>query len=369
MRILIDARKIADYGIGTYIRGIGAACARLAPEHEFVFLGDPADGARWALSGDNIKWVHNSSPKYGARELLTLSWQALGQRANLFHAPHYVYPVMLPCPGVVTIHDCIHLRFPKQLQSKLAPSYARFMLRRAVRSAARILTGSEATRSDLVELVQAEPSKIEVIPYGCDDFFFEKVSAEELRQARQQHRLEQRFLLYVGNVKRHKNIDRLLAAFGRVVAGHRDVELVLVGAEAGASEPISSRSQELDLEDRVRILGYVPRERLRALYTLAEAFVFPSLYEGFGLPPLEAMACGTPVVAGRSSSLPEVVGHAGLLVNPRKVDAIADAISLLLDHDELRVALGRRGREQARSFTWDRTAERTLEVYERIAGR
>jgi len=367
MRIVIDARKVGDYGIGTYIQGLGRVAATMEPSDEFVYLGNPEEASGEPITGPNVSWASNLSRKYGMGELVSVSWQARRLGADVFHSPHYVYPVMLPCPGVVSIHDCIHLRFPRHLPNKAALQYARTMLKRAVRASQRVLTGSESTRSDLVELVDADPAKIEVIPYGCDSYFLEDVDPREIEAVKREKALDRPFLLFVGNAKPHKNLGRLLDAFALLIKRYPDLDLVLVGGEQTAIKALLSNHAQPALADRVRLLGYLSKPELRAVYTLAEVFVFPSLYEGFGLPPLEAMACSTPVVAGRCSSLPEVVGHAGLLVNPRKVDAIADAVRILLDDSMLRNAFGERGREQARGFTWEKAARRTLDVYAEVA--
>jgi glycosyltransferase involved in cell wall biosynthesis len=368
MRIIVDARKAADYGIGTYIRQLGAACARLAPADEFVFLGDVAAGDdAIPLSGPNIRWEPNPSANYGVTELFSVSLQVRKLHGDVFHAPHYIYPVMLPCPGVVTVHDCIHLRFPGQLPNPATALYAKVMMRRAVRAADRVLVGSEATRADLIELVEADPTKIEVIPHGCDPFFLAAVDEEELAGIRRQLGLERRFLLSASNIKPHKNLKRLLQAFGQLQGDYPDLDLVVAGGDFSEHPELQALCAEQGIEDRVRSLGFLPKRELRGLYHLAEVFVFPSLYEGFGLPPLEAMACGTAVVASRSSAIPEVVGHSGLLVNPFRVQAIAEAVRSLLDNDNLRRALGAQGRSHARQFDWNESARRVLEVYRRVA--
>ena len=380
MRIVVDARKAADYGIGTYIRRLGTACARLSPSDEFVFLGDveTIDGEARAASveqpgvsahvlhGDNISWAPNSSANYGFAELLSVSWQVRKLGGDVFHAPHYVFPMFLPCPGVVTVHDCIHLRFPRQLPNPAAGVYAKVMIRRAVRAADRVLVGSEATRADLVELVDADPSKIDVIPYGCDPFFLEPVDGDELERVRAKHGLARPFLLSVTNIKPHKNIGRLIEAFAQLHRDYKDLELVIAGGDIAAHPELGELITQHRLDDHVRALGFVPKSELRALYHLAQIFVFPSLYEGFGFPPLEAMACGTAVVASRSSAIPEVVGRSGLLVNPFRVDAIAEAIRSLLQNDGFRQAIGRQGRSRAEAFDWDDSARRVLAVYREV---
>jgi alpha-1,3-rhamnosyl/mannosyltransferase len=379
MRIIVDARKAADYGIGTYIRRLGDAFAHLAPTDEFIFLGKateetnaPADTAspvgRVARpTGDNISWQPNTSANYGATELLSVSWQVRRLEGDVFHAPHYVYPLMVPCPGVVTIHDCIHLRFPRQLPNPAASLYTRLMLRRAVRAADGVIAVSQATRADLIELVDADGSKIEVIPNGCDPFFLERVDERELDEIRNKYGLQRPFLLNVANIKPHKNLKRLLQAFGSLCDDYPDLELVIAGGTLEDHPELEAVCRSCNIGQRVRSLGFLPKRELRGLYNLARIFVFPSLYEGFGLPPLEAMACGTPVVAARASAIPEVVGRAGLLVNPFRVDSIAAAIRSLLENDTFRKALGSQGRQRARTFDWDETARRVLDVYRSVA--
>lgn len=378
MRIIVDARKAADYGIGTYIRRLGDACARLSPDDEFVFLGRvdgagvPEESARSSgeqpmLSGSNVSWQPNRSASYGVAELLSVSWQVRDLEGDVFHAPHYVYPLFVPCPGVVTIHDCIHLRFPRQLPNPAAATYARWMMRRAVRAADRVIAVSQATRADLIELVDADGGKIEVIPHGCDPFFLAPVPDEELDEIRRKYGLERPFLLSVTNIKPHKNLKRLLQAFGQLHRHYPDLELVIAGGSLQRHPDLQAVCEECHVGARVRSLGYLPKTELRALYNMAHVFVFPSLYEGFGLPPLEAMACGAAVVASRSSAIPEVVGHSGLLVNPYRVEAIAEAVRSLLENDSFRRALGAQGKRRAREFDWDDTARRVLDVYHAVA--
>ena len=379
MRIVIDARKVADYGIGTYIRQLGAACARLSSDDEFIFLGQTgvpdAEGQPAAASasgevpipaGDNVRWEHNKSGNYRLGELFSVSWQTRRLGADLFHAPHYVYPFLVPCPGIVTIHDCIHLRFPGQLPSRWASLYARAMIRRAVGSADRVLTVSHATKADLVELVNADPARVHVIPHGCDPFFCAEAPEEELAAVRERHGLDRPFLLCVTNIKPHKNIKRLIEAFGQLAGNYPDLDLVIAGGRLEEHAELDRLRSELALEHRIHSLGFLPKQEIRALYRNALIFVFPSLYEGFGLPPLEAMACGTPVVASRSSALPEVIERGGLLVNPFRVDAIAEAVRSLLENDNFRLALGLQGRRRAAAFDWDKSASRVLEIYHEV---
>ena len=373
MRIVVDARKAGgqDYGIGTYIRRLGETCARLSPSDDFVFLGKadrvdgkdvPRDAAR--ITGDNVTWEPNPSANYSLRELVSIAWQVRDLRGDVFHAPHYVYPLMLPCPGVVTIHDCIHLRFPQQFPKPGSNLYARMMIRRAVAKSDRVLTVSEATRADLVELVNADPSKIEVIPHGCDPYFLETVDDRELRNVAKKYSLARPFLLSVANIKPHKNLKRLLESFGQLRRDYDDLDLVIAGGDFYPE--LQAACESYGVKDRVRQLGFLKKKDLRALYNLARIFVFPSLYEGSGLPPLEAMACGTPVVASSNSAIPEVVGHNGLLVNPYRVDAITEAIRSLLEDSSFRNKLGAQGKIRAQEFDWNESARRVLDVYREV---
>ena len=373
MRIVVDARKAGgqDYGIGTYIRRLGETCARLSPSDDFVFLGKadrvdgkdvPRDAAR--ITGDNVTWEPNPSANYSLRELVSIAWQVRDLRGDVFHAPHYVYPLMLPCPGVVTIHDCIHLRFPQQFPKPGSNLYARMMIRRAVAKSDRVLTVSEATRADLVELVNADPSKIEVIPHGCDPYFLETVDDRELSNVAKKYSLARPFLLSVANIKPHKNLKRLLESFGQLRRDYDDLDLVIAGGDFYPE--LQAACESYGVKDRVRQLGFLKKKDLRALYNLARIFVFPSLYEGSGLPPLEAMACGTPVVASSNSAIPEVVGHNGLLVNPYRVDAITEAIRSLLEDSSFRNKLGAQGKIRAQEFDWNESARRVLDVYREV---
>ena len=373
MRIVVDARKAGgqDYGIGTYIRRLGETCARLSPSDDFVFLGKadrvdgkdvPRDAAR--ITGDNVTWEPNPSANYSLRELVSIAWQVRDLRGDVFHTPHYVYPLMLPCPGVVTIHDCIHLRFPQQFPKPGSNLYARMMIRRAVAKSDRVLTVSEATRADLVELVNADPSKIEVIPHGCDPYFLETVDGRELSNVAKKYSLARPFLLSVANIKPHKNLKRLLESFGQLRRDYDDLDLVIAGGDFYPE--LQAACESYGVKDRVRQLGFLKKKDLRALYNLARIFVFPSLYEGSGLPPLEAMACGTPVVASSNSAIPEVVGHNGLLVNPYRVDAITEAIRSLLEDSSFRNKLGAQGKIRAQEFDWNESARRVLDVYREV---
>ena len=371
MRVLIDARKANDFGIGTYIRGLVRSCCRLRPEWEFVLVGAPeqVDASPAAWFGDNARWLADRSSKYSLRELSSLTRHARDTAADLFHAPHYVYPVGLRCPGVVTIHDCIHLRFPRQLPRPLgflpralSRRYAHAMMRHAVRSASCVIAVSEATRRDLIEWVGAPEHGVVTIFNGTDPYFGQQPPADLEQDISERLRLPERYVLFVGNAKPHKNLPRLIEAFGRIAAADPGLQLLLVG-RVGAIEALTA-SVGSEAAARIRDLGFVDRAELRTLYRRASVLCMPSLFEGFGLPALEAMACGTPVVAAEAGALPELIGDAGILVPPGRVEAIAAGLDTILRDPERAASLAAAGPERAAHFSWERAARETLAQYE-----
>jgi glycosyltransferase involved in cell wall biosynthesis len=286
-------------------------------------------------------------------------------QVDLFHAPHYVVSPLVRRPYVVTIHDCIHLRFPEYLPNRMAPLYARVMMRQAARRAARVLTVSQASKLDILHYLHMPAEKVDVVANGLDEALASAPDAATLARVADRYQLTTPFVLYAGNIKPHKNVDRLIEAYAILRRrGMTDVDLVIIGDNLSKYPELRRLVQRFQLHPHVRFLGFVPGDTLAALYRLARAFVFPSLYEGFGLPPLEAMAAGTPVVTSNVSSLPEVVGDAALLVDPMDAGAIADAMARLLTDDALHSELSRRGPARAREFSWDIAAQQVHAVYQ-----
>jgi glycosyltransferase involved in cell wall biosynthesis len=354
--IVIDARKIADYGIGTYIRGLVRGLAALDGESRYRLLA-PA-GGRQLLAGlpSNFGWVEEDSPGYSLREQVAVS-RRLGELApDLFHSPHYVLPAKTPKRVVVTIHDLIHLVHPEFLPNRLALSYARFMLQRAVRRATRILTVSEATARDLTGRLGIPAARIAAIWNGVDERFREATPRAATVERLAVLGLEPGYFLFVGNPKPHKNLETLLAAFAGLESA--SARLVIAGEKRA--------HKEKDRDSRVVSLGRIDDPLLPALYGGAAALVFPSLYEGFGLPVVEAMAAGAPVLASSTPAVAEVAGSAAVLVDPLDVDGWTKAMRRLQTDPELRDDLARRGRERAAAFSWIETARRTLAVYREV---
>jgi len=369
MRIAIDARKLHDFGIGTYIRNLVTELGALDLETRYVLLTRREDAATATAAGTNFEAVIETSRPYSFAEQWHVPRAAARARADLLHEPHYVLPPLTRCKTVVTIHDCIHLRFPEYLPSKAASVYAHTMIRLAARKADRVLTVSDASKRDILHYTGIAPEKVVVVHNGLDARFAAAPDAEAVERVRQRFQLDHPFVLYVGNIKPHKNLERLIAAFAAMRAdGPEGLKLVVIGDETSRHPGLRQAVHRHRLDKHVRFFGFQPAATLVIFYRLARAFVFPSLYEGFGLPPLEAMANETPVVTSNLSSLPEVAGDAALLVDPYDVTAIADGIRRAVTDEALRQTLIARGRARAREFSWTRAASDTLTVYRQVLG-
>jgi alpha-1,3-rhamnosyl/mannosyltransferase len=365
MKVALDARKIDDFGIGTYIQGLlGALPAVGRPETLVAYLPPgrrpaPADALAW---GARARWQPVSARPYSVGELWQLALAARRDRADLYHAPHYVCPPFLPCPAVVTVHDLIHLRFPPRHRHPVAPLYARLMLRLAVRRGRRLITVSESTRRDLVARLRARPERIRVIPNGVGAPFEPGAAPEHPDAALAALGVEPPYFLFVGNPLPHKNLAGLLDAFAALPPALG--RLVLAGIPPAARGHVDGLCAARSLGGRVRVLAPVPAPTLARLYQGARALVCPSLWEGFGLAALEAMACGAPVLAADRGGLPEVVRDAGLLVDPTDVDALREGMYTLAVQESLRAALRVRGLARAQAFSWRHVAEATVAVYQ-----
>jgi glycosyltransferase involved in cell wall biosynthesis len=353
MRVAIDCRKIADYGIGTYIRGLLTAFATADDETEFVLFVPPRCVSA-VPACDRFRIVHEDTPNYSVRELFAVQRQIERANVDLFHAPHYVTP-LATVPMVVTIHDLIHLLFPEATSNLLAPFYAQWMIGRSISRARVVLVPSSTVRASILEKYPEAQEKIVVSSNGVDADFFDDVDASMQAKVLEACGLEPNgYFLYVGNDKPHKNLELLLEAYLESCDHFPDLKLALVGREF----------QGIPDLPRVVKTGFVTRDELRALYRGAFALVLPSLYEGFGLPAIEAMASGTPVIASSGGALPEVVGDAALRFDPVSRTLLEDAMRRLAGDESLRRSLVDKGLRRARSFAWHATARTTLEAYE-----
>jgi glycosyltransferase involved in cell wall biosynthesis len=371
MKIAIDARKWRDYGIGTYVRNLVRHLAHLDRETTYFLFCDDADQSELRDLAENFVPVVDDSDGYGVREHVSIPLKLHRLGVDLLHSPHYVLPLLCRTRSVVTIHDCIHLLFPQYLPNRMAFQYAKFMMGSAISRSALVFTVSEASRRDILRFYpRADPDRLLVVPNAIDEAILESPGEEEMERVKERYQIRGRFVLYAGNIKPHKNLDRLIAAFAllRHRSGFDDLKLLIIGDETSRHGFLRRKVEEAGVRQDVRFFGFVPARTLAALYRLASVFAFPSLYEGFGLPPLEAMACGTPVVTSRISSIPEVVGDAAVLVDPHSVEDIAGGIDVVLNDATLRAELVARGHERVQHFSWERSVRAIHAGYMRALG-
>ncbi|HKC57375.1 MAG TPA: glycosyltransferase family 1 protein [Vicinamibacterales bacterium] len=367
MRIAIDARKLHDFGIGTYIRNLLRHLSRIDRANEYVLLCHEPDMGVAATLGPNFRAVLERARNYSVAEQVHVPWVLMREKPAVYHAPHYVLPFAVRCRSVVTIHDCIHLMFPQYLPNRAAHAYARGAMWSAARRSDRILTVSEASKRDILHFFNVPPEKISVVYNAIDERFWIEPPEEEVERVRERFQLHQRFVLYVGGIKPHKNLVRLIEAFAELRKGEfEELKLLIIGDEISKAPALRRAVHIHKLHKHVRFLGFLPDETLAALYRLAAVFVFPSLYEGFGLPPLEAMASGTPVVTSNVSSLPEVAGDAAMLVDPYDVASIVAGMRRVLSDPALADEMRRKGLIRARDFSWERSVARTHDIYQLV---
>src|SRR5262245_51011373 len=357
-----------DFGIGTYIRNLLRHLARIDTAAEYVVLCRAEDREALSHVGPNFRPVTETAANYSIGEQVRIPLALSRERIDLFHAPHYVLPPLVRCRSVVTIHDCIHLMFPQYLPGRLALHYAQTSISLATRRATRVMTVSESSKRDILRFVEAPAEKIDVIYNAYDERFTVEPREEDVVRVRERFQLHDEFVLYAGNVKPHKNLERLIDAFDLVrKRGLDHLKLVIIGDDISKYTALRRGVHFHQLHKFVRFLGYLPEETLAVMYRLAGVFVFPSLYEGFGLPPLEAMASGTPVVTSNVSSLPEVAGDAAVLVDPYDAHAIADGIHRVLSDETLRRDLRKKGVARAGQFSWETSVRRVYKIYMQVA--
>lgn len=362
----IDARKLKDFGIGSYIRNLLEAVARRPESEEFRFRiysrradrdGLPSLPAHFDVAEEN-------SPGYSVAELTAFAWRLLRDRLDLFHATHYVLPPLTRARAVVTIHDIIHVLYPQFLPNRLAHLYARAMIRRSLTRADRIITVSYNSKRDLVDYFSVAPSRIDVIYNGVSACFAAEVSEDERRRVTAALRLPVPYLLFLGGEKPHKNVQNVVRAFAEARRSSAlPHTLVLAGPLPSNPARLDALIAALDLERSIVRTGILPEADLPAVYAGADVFLYPTLYEGFGLPVIEAMACGVPVLTSSTSALQEIAGGYAYLADPMDVEAIARGIVTLTTDQKIRSDFRELGKKRALDFSWDKAAERTLEVY------
>jgi glycosyltransferase involved in cell wall biosynthesis len=381
LRIGIDytAAVRQGAGIGRYTRELVRALAELDRDNDYVLFA-AAGGQRLADKGWPSNFQMRSVPL--SDRALAILWYRLQLPlwvelvtgpVDIFHSPDFVLPPVRrarPEHGrrtktLVTVHDLSFIRYPQCADANLR-AYLNKVVPRSVHRADLVLADSQNTKDDLVELMDLEHNRIEVIYPGIEERFRSIEDQALLEEVRKRYNLPPRFILGLGTLQPRKNFTHLIQAYSLLVTRYPLLHLVIAGGKGWLYEEIFATVEQLDLAEKVVFPGFVADQDLPALYNLADLFVFPSLYEGFGLPPLEALACGTPVVTSNASSLPEVVGEAGLMVGATDVEALAETMKRVLEDNALREGMIAKGVEQARKFTWQKAAAKLLNLYETL---
>ena len=349
MKIAVDARMINMSGIGTYIQNLMKKnCYNIA-------LGNKEDIER--ISGD-IDIIKFYSPIYGIKEQLKFPYRKLRkQKPDVLHVPHYNVPIFYRGKMVVTIHDLTHLVLPEFLPNKFAKFYAKFMIWIAIKKSEKILTDSENTKNDILKLFKVNPEKIKVSLLGVGEEFVKK-EKDVIYYLYDKFSIpkDKKILMYVGNLKPHKNLERLLEAYSKTESKDETC-LLLVGKAFEKYNVLEDKEKNLGIEKNVIHTGIVSQEELVDLYNLADLFIFPSLYEGFGLPVLEALNCGTTVICSNTSSITEVGGDFAEYFDPYKIEEITKKIDENLDKE----VDYKKVREYTEQFNWRKTAQEFLE--------
>jgi glycosyltransferase involved in cell wall biosynthesis len=375
LKIAIDIRRMTEFGVGTYIRNVVRTLGRLDRQNKYLLIGSPAKVEEIGVLPPNfhaVPLLASDRTVQGYREFRT----AL-QRLNcdLVHIPNlFSVPRMLPCPYVMTVHDMLEHMSRAREQSGFWRSVHFQMTKRVLAGAARIFAVSNFTCNEIEKLFEIPSDRVEVVYNAIDERFLHgHATAPERDLIARRYQVTYPFLLYAGRISPHKNVVRMIEAFSALKTelerdqAYPDLKLIIIGDDLSGNPDLRRTVVRSGVQHDVRFLGFVPIEVLRIFYDEAKIFVFPSLYEGFGLPPLEAMVHGTPVVTSNVSSLPEVVGNAAVLVNPENVFEIMRALHRVLMDKPLRDRMKERGYQQAAKFSWETSVRRILEAYGQIA--
>lgn len=367
---------MTEFGVGTYTRNVVRTLGRLDRENKYFLIGSPEKVKEIGSLPANFHTVPLLEPDTTTKGYFEFRVILKRLECDLVHIPHLFWiPRALPCPYVMTVHDLLEHMSRAKGRSNLRRSLHYQLTRHVLRSAARIFAVSQFSKSEIEKLFGIPSSRIDVVYNAIDERFLHgHASAADRQLIAERYLVTYPFLLYAGRISPHKNLVRIIEAFS-ALRGELDKEdkfpdlkLIIIGDDLSGHPDLRRTVVRSGVQNDVRFLGFVPIEILRIFYDVARVFLFPSLYEGFGLPPLEAMAHGTPVVTSNTSSLPEVVGNAAVLVNPENVFEIMRATHRVLIDQNLREKLKARGYEQAKRFSWDNSVRRILKVYEEVGG-
>jgi glycosyltransferase involved in cell wall biosynthesis len=376
VKVAIDVRRMTEFGVGTYIRNVVRTLSRLDQDSTYFLVGSPAKIAECGPLPRNFQAVELTADDNTLKGCVEFRATVRRLGCNVAHIPHMFWmPRGLSCPYVLTVHDLLEHMYGSRNFSSLRRSLHFYLTRRVLRGAARVMAVSQFTKSEIEKLLGVADERIEVVYNAIDERFLHGHASDADRQLiAERYQVNYPFLLYAGAIRPHKNVVRIIEAFSALKSElakerrYADLKLIIIGDDLSSHPRLRRTVVSGGVQNDVRFLGFVPIEVLRIFYDVAKIFVFPSLYEGFGLPPLEAMAHGTPVVTSNTSSLPEVVGNAALMVNPENVFEIRRALQQALLDGEVRARMKKMGYEQAQRFSWEISVARILETYREVAG-
>ncbi len=370
MRIAIDIRKINEFGVGTYIWNLVRNLAGIDDRNDYLLVGSQRNFHELGPLPPNFKQLYQPEENGLWRDNISIPFDLHRQRLDVVHIPHHEAPFFTPSKLVVTIHDCVHLLFPQEDSSNFGNYRSYLRTKRVVHAAQHVLAVSRSTKDDLINIFELPDSKISVVHNALDERFAFTHTPGERKQVLERYQLKDPFVLYSGKIRPHKNVHRLIEAFAVLKNElgdsdrYKNLKLIIIGDELSKHQYLRLTVIRSGAQQDVRFFGFVPYPILRVFYQSAELFAFPSLYEGFGLPPLEAMANRAPVLASNTSSLPEVLEDAAVLVNPENVFDIARGMKLILSDDAVRQRLIQKGLQQVAKFSWKLAAQKILERYQ-----
>jgi len=376
VKIAIDIRRMTEFGVGTYIRNVVRTLGRLDRETTYFLIGSPARFAEIGPLPANFHAVALAAPERSLKSFWEFRTVVKRLECDLVHIPNlFSVPRALPCPYVMTVHDMLeHLSRARQ-RSGFWGAWHFQSTKQVLQGAARIFAVSNFTKIEVEKLFGIPAGRIEVVYNAIDERFLHgHASAADRQLIAERYQVTYPFLLYAGRISPHKNVVRMIEAFSALKTelekdqAYPDLKLIIIGDDVSGNPDLRRTVIRSGVQHDVRFLGFVPIEVLRTFYDQAKVFVFPSLYEGFGLPPLEAMAHGTPVVTSNVSSLPEVVGNAAVLVHPENVFEIMRALYRVLMDQPLREKMKERSYRQVTKFSWEKSVRRIMDVYQEVAG-
>jgi len=373
MRIAIDIRKINEFGVGTYIWNLVRNIAAIDSSNEYLLIGSHRNFHELGPLPANFKQLYQPEQDGFWRNNIVIPLALKWLHVDVVHVPHLEAPFLIGSNPVLTIHDCVHLLFPQEDSSKVHNYRSYLRTKRVVEKAKHVLAVSRSTKDDLMNIFELRESKISVVHNALDERFVFTPVSDERKRVLERYQLKDPFILYSGRIRPHKNLHRLIEAFAVLKSEltenerYKNLKLLIIGDELSKHQYLRLTVIRSGAQQDVRCFGFVPYPILRGFYQAAELFAFPSLYEGFGLPPLEAMANRTPVLAANTSSLPEVLEDAALLVNPENVFDIARGMKLILSDEAVRQKLIQKGMDQVGKFSWKLAAQKVLETYDLAA--